>query len=149
MNHNSFCIVAYFGCIINCIFPNVGVFLQASVPACAGDDEPARRLLAGAPRPGGLHHHPVQQGGPVHVRTKAPSWLCVLLCVLAAYLWLAMWRLTVCVQPLDSIFQEVIRAVYLAFCRPHCDGDCDNSPHVKTGRVATAVLYCQVRLALS
>jgi len=28
--------------------------------------------------------------------------------------------------------------------RPHCDGSCDNSHHVSTGRVATAVLYCQV-----
>jgi len=26
---------------------------------------------------------------------------------------------------------------------PHCDGSCDNSHHVSTGRVATAVLYCQ------
>eukprot|EP01038_Epipyxis_sp_PR26KG_P006717 gene6717-9210_t len=27
---------------------------------------------------------------------------------------------------------------------PHCDGSCDNSKHVKTGRVATTVLYCKV-----
>eukprot|EP01040_Poterioochromonas_malhamensis_P013026 gene13026-14285_t len=26
---------------------------------------------------------------------------------------------------------------------PHCDGSCDNTPHVKTGRIATAVLYCK------
>eukprot|EP00428_Durinskia_dybowskii_P068397 CAMPEP_0170393890 /NCGR_PEP_ID=MMETSP0117_2-20130122/20965_1 /TAXON_ID=400756 /ORGANISM="Durinskia baltica, Strain CSIRO CS-38" /LENGTH=419 /DNA_ID=CAMNT_0010650121 /DNA_START=212 /DNA_END=1471 /DNA_ORIENTATION=+ len=26
---------------------------------------------------------------------------------------------------------------------PHCDGSCDNSQHISTGRVATAVLYCQ------
>jgi hypothetical protein len=29
------------------------------------------------------------------------------------------------------------------YCRQHCDGSCDNSMHVTTGRVATAVLYCQ------
>lgn len=34
-------------------------------------------------------------------------------------------------------------ALVRLFDRPHCDGSCDNSPHVKTGRVATAVLYCQ------
>jgi hypothetical protein len=27
---------------------------------------------------------------------------------------------------------------------PHCDGSCDGEPHVATGRVATAVLYCKV-----
>mmetsp|Transcript_20006 Transcript_20006/g.28734 ORF Transcript_20006/g.28734 Transcript_20006/m.28734 type:complete len:567 (+) Transcript_20006:78-1778(+) len=27
---------------------------------------------------------------------------------------------------------------------PHCDGECDGSEHVETGRVATAVLYCQI-----
>eukprot|EP00597_Dinobryon_sp_UTEXLB2267_P001210 CAMPEP_0170073820 /NCGR_PEP_ID=MMETSP0019_2-20121128/11196_1 /TAXON_ID=98059 /ORGANISM="Dinobryon sp., Strain UTEXLB2267" /LENGTH=398 /DNA_ID=CAMNT_0010283649 /DNA_START=109 /DNA_END=1305 /DNA_ORIENTATION=- len=27
---------------------------------------------------------------------------------------------------------------------PHCDGTCDNSMHIPTGRVATAVLYCKV-----
>jgi len=27
---------------------------------------------------------------------------------------------------------------------PHCDGSCDNSPHIDTGRVATCVLYCHV-----
>eukprot|EP00604_Paraphysomonas_vestita_P004280 CAMPEP_0174825382 /NCGR_PEP_ID=MMETSP1107-20130205/42696_1 /TAXON_ID=36770 /ORGANISM="Paraphysomonas vestita, Strain GFlagA" /LENGTH=236 /DNA_ID=CAMNT_0016056921 /DNA_START=714 /DNA_END=1427 /DNA_ORIENTATION=- len=27
---------------------------------------------------------------------------------------------------------------------PHCDGSCDGEPHISTGRVATAVLYCQI-----
>mmetsp|Transcript_2652 Transcript_2652/g.3626 ORF Transcript_2652/g.3626 Transcript_2652/m.3626 type:complete len:463 (+) Transcript_2652:61-1449(+) len=27
---------------------------------------------------------------------------------------------------------------------PHCDGSCDNNEYIKAGRVATAVLYCQV-----
>lgn len=27
---------------------------------------------------------------------------------------------------------------------PHCDGDCDGNHHSKGGRVATAVVYCQV-----
>jgi len=27
---------------------------------------------------------------------------------------------------------------------PHCDGTCDNTPHLPGGRVATAVLYCHV-----
>jgi hypothetical protein len=27
---------------------------------------------------------------------------------------------------------------------PHCDGSCDNSYYVRTGRVATAVMYCEV-----
>eukprot|EP01038_Epipyxis_sp_PR26KG_P006718 gene6718-9211_t len=27
---------------------------------------------------------------------------------------------------------------------PHCDGSCDNSMHVKYGRVATALIYCKV-----
>ena len=27
---------------------------------------------------------------------------------------------------------------------PHCDGDCTGAAHLMTGRVATAVLYCQV-----
>lgn len=30
------------------------------------------------------------------------------------------------------------------FFRPHCDGSCDGLPYRKFGRVATAVLYCQV-----
>lgn len=30
------------------------------------------------------------------------------------------------------------------FDSPHCDGSCDGEPHMSTGRVATAVLYCQV-----
>jgi hypothetical protein len=38
------------------------------------------------------------------------------------------------------------RPYFVFFFRPHCDGNCDNSPHVSTGRVATAVLYCQVNL---
>lgn len=28
--------------------------------------------------------------------------------------------------------------------RPHCDGSCEGDLYVKTGRVATAVLYCEV-----
>eukprot|EP00607_Mallomonas_marina_P005788 CAMPEP_0182437292 /NCGR_PEP_ID=MMETSP1167-20130531/84947_1 /TAXON_ID=2988 /ORGANISM="Mallomonas Sp, Strain CCMP3275" /LENGTH=408 /DNA_ID=CAMNT_0024630157 /DNA_START=151 /DNA_END=1377 /DNA_ORIENTATION=+ len=27
---------------------------------------------------------------------------------------------------------------------PHCDGNCDHSPHIPGGRVATAVMYCKV-----
>jgi hypothetical protein len=29
-------------------------------------------------------------------------------------------------------------------CRPHCDGGCDGNPHIQGGRVATAVMYCEV-----
>ena len=32
----------------------------------------------------------------------------------------------------------------LTSCSPHCDGACDGSDHIKTGRVATAVSYCEV-----
>ena len=40
--------------------------------------------------------------------------------------------------------------MYVYFTRsPHCDGSCDNSMHVSTGRVATAVLYCKVRVKCS
>ena len=28
--------------------------------------------------------------------------------------------------------------------RPHCDGACEGLPHVQGGRVASAVIYCQV-----
>ncbi len=31
---------------------------------------------------------------------------------------------------------------------PHCDGSCDGSMHVKTGRVATALMYCKVSFSL-
>jgi len=33
--------------------------------------------------------------------------------------------------------------------RPNCDGTCDGSKHNNHGRVATAVLYCKVRLSFS
>lgn len=39
---------------------------------------------------------------------------------------------------------DVFSSSFCYCCRPHCDGSCDNSMHVNTGRVATAVLYCQV-----
>jgi hypothetical protein len=36
----------------------------------------------------------------------------------------------------------------MAFSRSHCDGICDGSKYIDKGRVATAVMYCQVRSAL-
>lgn len=34
--------------------------------------------------------------------------------------------------------------VCVVCCRPHCDGSCDGLPYRKYGRVATAIVYCQV-----
>ena len=41
-------------------------------------------------------------------------------------------------------FHWLVLSFRVFLCSPHCDGACDSSDHVPGGRIATAVMYCEV-----
>jgi hypothetical protein len=50
---------------------------------------------------------------------------------------------------LISLLSIIFIFIFSSFLfSPHCDGSCDNSFHIKTGRIATAVMYCKVSFLL-